>query len=326
MLRPHSISSSARKGFTLIELLVATTVFLVITGLLMSILSQASNVWQSGSQKIAAFQNARLAFERVTRQLSQATLNTYWEYDDPNNPQRYIRKSELHFRTGPNLLGTASHAVFFQSPAQRSGDRAKFGRLNRLLNGCGFFIDYVDDDIPTPFQEKVTSRKRFRLMQWTQNTEELLVSDPGATDPDDWYHNARTEASVVADNVIALLIEPRLPPNEPRPSGWVHSYDYDSRAGAMGTNQPLKQHQLPPVLQVVMIAIDAKTAERLGDDLKDTIDSAMQGLFTTADPNEEGKALSADLAALEGALQANGIRYQIFESAVALKEAKWSRK
>ena len=305
------------------EMLVAMGMLVMLLTLVFSIVSQTSSVWQSSSQKVAAFQSARSGFERLVSELSQATLNTYWAYDDPNNPQKYVRQSELHFRTGPKLLGTSSHAVFFQAPASRTQDHANFGGLERLLNGCGFFIDYVTDEVPSALATRITPRNRFRLMQWTQNTENLAVYNPSLA-PEAWFQQARTEALPIADNVIALILWPKLSDRDSVTAGWTDSYEYDSRAGSLAS-QPVRMNQLPPIVNVIMVAIDARSADRLGDSLKTVIDSAMDGLFDTLSTSDPRQNIQDDLAELEIRLKAEGISYRIFESAVPLREARWSK-
>lgn len=301
----------------------ASAVLVMMLGLVLSIVNQTSSVWRTSSQKIAAFQGARAGFERLIRQLSQATLNTYWAYNDPNSPTKYVRQSELHFRTGPQLLGTTSHAVFFQAPASRTGQPESFGGLERLLNGCGFFIDYVDDEVPSALSGRLTPQKRFRLMQWVQNTENLKVYD-SAYGGDTWFQQAKTEALPIADNVIALILWPRLSEQDTVTTDWTDSYEYDSRAGTPA-NQPVKMNQLPPVVNVVMVAIDANSAERLKGTLKSDIDGALGGLFASLNTSTPRESIQTDLAELERRLRAKKIDYRIFESAVPLREARWSK-
>ena len=80
-------------GFTILELLVATAVLSLILVVMLSLITQTSSVWRSSSARIEAFQSARRGFENLTRSLEQATLNTYWDYDNPSNPTIYRRKS-----------------------------------------------------------------------------------------------------------------------------------------------------------------------------------------------------------------------------------------
>lgn len=305
------------------EMLVASAVLVLLLVLVLSIVSQTSSIWRSSSQKIASFQGSRAGFERLVRQLSQATLNTYWAYDDPNSPLKYVRQSELHFRSGPNLLGTSSHAVFFQAPASRTEDQNSFGGLERLLNGCGFFIDYVDDDVPSGLQDRIASKKLFRLMQWIQNTEDLSVYD-SAAGKEAWFQNARQEALPIADNVIALILWPRLSDKDLNTPGWADSYEYDSRAGQL-VSQPAKMNQLPPIIDAVMVAIDSASVNRLGGRLKTAVDSCLDGLFQNLNAADPRNSIRDDLNELESRLKAQAIDYRVFESSIPLREARWSK-
>ena len=124
MRRPYFYNS--RAGFTILEVMVASAVFVLLLGLLMSTISQTSTVTRRATEKVSAFQGARSAFELLTSKLSQATMNSYWDYDSPTTPTKYIRKSELHFVVGPAgqtpLPGTSGtgQAVFFQAPGGAS--------------------------------------------------------------------------------------------------------------------------------------------------------------------------------------------------------------
>ena len=91
MRRPYFYSS--RAGFTILEVMVASAVFVLLLGLLMSTISQTSTVTRRATEKVSAFQGARSAFELITSKLSQATMNSYWDYDSPTTPTKYIRKS-----------------------------------------------------------------------------------------------------------------------------------------------------------------------------------------------------------------------------------------
>lgn len=318
-----------RDAFTIVEILVGTAVLMLILVLALSIVSQTTSVWKTSAQSIAAFQSARTSYERLTRAVSQATLNTYWEYDDPNNPQRYIRKSELHFRTAPNLLGTLSHAIFFQAPSSRTGNATEYGGLERLLNGCGFFISFGPEEVPGLFNSKVKPKNRFRLMQWVQKTEDLQVyayngTSGGTVPADDWFKTATSEAVPVGDNIIALVLWPKLPDTDIPPDGWTDSYEYDSRAGTL-VNQPVKMNQMPPILNVVMVAIDNRSAERLGDSQETTIKTITSGLFGNLSGNNAADKIKSDLNQLEERLRSKNIDYRVFESSVLLRESKWSK-
>jgi len=196
----HGVSA-----FTLLELLVS----MVVVGILMLILVQTttstSNLWRGTTDKIKSFQNARTAFDAITQTLSQATLNTFYEYYDAAGkkytgqsgfvPAVYYRCSELHFVSGPaaSLLAGVSrggnvsgaypqfcpgHAVFFQSPLGYTQDPAP-GALNLdgALNAIGYFVEFGSDQdfLPSFLTGSMTPRYRYRLMQLFQPTEDMAV-------------------------------------------------------------------------------------------------------------------------------------------------------
>ena len=104
---------------------------------------------------MAEFRQARDGFDAISRRLSQATLNTYWDYDDPNVPTRYIRQSELRFLSGPTegLAGATgggrrwpTHGLFFQAPLGVSQPGAdELTGMTTLLNSWGYFIEFGSD-------------------------------------------------------------------------------------------------------------------------------------------------------------------------------------
>jgi uncharacterized protein (TIGR02599 family) len=195
----------ARRAFTLLELLVS----MVVVGFLMLILVQTttstSNLWRGTTDKIKSFQNARSAFEGITQSLSQATLNTYYEYYDVSGnrysgqggftPAICDRASELHFVSAPSaklLAGitrngspsgpysslSPGHAIFFQSPLGYSRDPdSSVVNLDNTLNALGFFVEFGSDQdfLPLFLKDAVNPRYRYRLMQFFQPSEEMAV-------------------------------------------------------------------------------------------------------------------------------------------------------
>ena len=130
-------------AFTLIELLVSLTVLVLLVTILASLLRSAQDVLVRTTGQIQKFQDAREAFESVTRRLSQVTLNTYWDYDNPNRPTKYIRQSELRFLSGdaPTIINGAGnvdpavspgHAIFFQAPLGGVNDRTDYSGREAL--------------------------------------------------------------------------------------------------------------------------------------------------------------------------------------------------
>jgi len=320
-------SKNCRRAFTLVELLVATGILILILGVMFSMISQTSNVWRTSSARIEAFQSARRAFDTLTRTLEQATLNTYWDYDDPNNPVAYKRKSELHFlitasgTTGtPKIPGTpgAGQAIFFQAPLNRTATTgiAGYENLTGLINACGFYVEYGSDSAWLPPHAATQARERFRLMQWMQNTESLTVYGKAGNA---WIASDAADVFPVADNVIALIIWPKEEGDPTTPV--LNSYSYDSRSDARSS----AINQLPPVLKIALVAIDETSAVRLGSALQTTVTTCMAGLFESppigSNPRDQ---FSEDIKTLGDRLTNKSINYRSFVTAVPMREAKWS--
>lgn len=303
--------------------MVAAVVFSLILTMLLGVISQTSAVTQSASQKISAFQGARAAFDIIARNVSQATLNAYWDYDKLPSPTRYLRKSELHFLIGnagvspfPGTPGSGQ-AMFFQAPSGLTEDSAQYGGLETLLNAMGYFVEYrQQEDLPPPFAA-TDPVYRYRLMQAIQPTENLAVYD--GTTGDVWIDDVADEASPIAENVICLIVWPRRSP-EDDPDGLALSTDfaYDSRLDALANPQPDTANQLPPTVQLTIVAIDEKSAARLcvGSTPPGEIANALRGLFQSA------SSYTADLETLEEKLATERINFRTFSVTVPIRESK----
>lgn len=165
------------RAFTLIEMLVSMAVLMLIMLLLFQTISSSSTLWTRTTGKVQAFQAARAAFESMTRNLTQASLQNYYGYADSSGnpvplinpsfklsgggnvkrnkiPTKYLRASELHFVSGPaaELLGqagqsglvTSGDAVFFQAPIGFSD--GSYQTRPGLLNICGYYVQFERDD------------------------------------------------------------------------------------------------------------------------------------------------------------------------------------
>ena len=121
-----SLSRSAT-GFSLVELLVSMTILTAIMLLFVGILDQTQKTWNYAEGQISQFREARVAFDLMTKSISQATLNTYYEQVDKNGdgvPEDYIPKSELHFITmRAEDLRPGSRTSSRSAPARRFSSR-----------------------------------------------------------------------------------------------------------------------------------------------------------------------------------------------------------
>jgi uncharacterized protein (TIGR02599 family) len=311
-------------GFTILELLVATAVMSLVLVLLLTVIGQAGSVTRGATEKISAFQGARSAFQRMEETLGQATLAGYWDYDNPVNPSRYLRKSDLHFVVGgagtgvfPGTAGTGQ-AVFFQFPGGRTG-RGHLEGLVDMLNACGYFIVYGDDGWPAPFPSG-GGTYRYRLMQSQQSAEELGVLDRSGGDLA-WISGLAAEAAPIADNVIYLMVWPRRSPVEDVEGGdLTGDFSYDTRTGAFDDPQPETGHQLPPVVQLTIVALDEASAARVCTTSSPpaVVSGAFAGLFENASQTQ----FELDLATLESRLAGANLGFRVFTTLVPIRESK----
>jgi uncharacterized protein (TIGR02599 family) len=295
-------------GFSLIEVLVASTILAILVILLSSATGSLLNILRNAHAKIDQYSAARAGFDQICSTLSQATLNTYWDYDNPANPTDYVRKSDLHFLIETSANG---HAVFFQAPLARTGNAVSTG----LLNAVGFWVEFGGDSQWKP--SHVQEQFRFRLMQGIQPSESLAVF---ATADGSWTNAVKTIPDVgfpIASNVLALILWPRLPvAQDPEGNDLSGNFEYDSRQGSA-----IQKAQLPPSVQVTMIVTDETSAARL------TSGSAAPVAITSAFANrfQDVTNFDADLEAVRAALTAAKVNHLVLSSSVTLRESKWSK-
>ncbi|MEZ0387478.1 MAG: Verru_Chthon cassette protein C [Verrucomicrobium sp.] len=356
--QPRLLASGA---FTLVEVLMSVTILSLIMTLLVNTLAVTQKVYSSAQSRVEQYREARVAFESITRRLSQATLNTYWDYNNPEAPTRYVRQSELHFVSGPastllnqtGLQSKLTHAVFFQAPMGVADD-ASYQELNSSLNAWGYYLSYEEDATlgtrPSFLGTRVTARRRCRLMEFRQPTERLKVYAPPGGVPSGfkgqttatfaattaWFNSSaivRDETVTppllvsrpLAENIIALVVSARSP--VPAGSTTAHDYDvapdylYDSRmflTSSSGATAAQSRHQLPPTVQVTMVALDEASASRYERDTGSTAELVDTTWFKEASHHE------ADISALSTRLAELKLNFQVFTTTVPIRAAKWS--
>ncbi|MEZ0295332.1 MAG: Verru_Chthon cassette protein C [Candidatus Methylacidiphilales bacterium] len=330
-------------GFTLIEVMVATAIVAIMLSLLIMTMGQLSDVWRKSSAKIESFQSARLAFDLITRNMSQATLNTYLDYDDRTRPTRYLRRSELQFvclkassslpsggkAPGVEYSGTS---VFFQAPCAYTAKPADYGGMDQGLNACGYFIDF-GPDVTKPSHATGPDRYRYRLMQLLVPVEKNKIyslyppTAAGLANSTQyaWFQDfvnltAPTDrcAHPVSDNIILLLVQPMDPA---QPALFQSSYEYNSRADATSNPQSVKANQLAPIMGVTLVAIDETSAGRMtnGSTVPEIIGDALDTRFINP------AQLETDLKDMETFLIKKNVNYRIFRTFIPMRESKWTK-
>lgn len=372
-------------GFTLVELLVSMTVIAI----MLVVLSQMTNALRTTisrtTSQLEEFRGARNAFETMTRRIGQATLNAYDDLD-PTVPSStgvagssYVRASELRFRSGPasdlfagvgGTIGTLSHpshAIFFQAPLGVSNPPSTstapdYTGLDRLLNTCGYYIEWNSDlRQRPPFLANLTppipERYRFRLMELIEPSDKLSVYKytsglkTGATPPQtkswtytglEWFQNALLDdrsatppviapVHVVAENIILLVLLPMVSPKDatlPVAGGDVDgtstdlapAYSYDSTTA---NHKPDIRNKLPPLVYVLMVAVDEKSFARY---LAQTGSTAYPGtalgldniLNSDSSYDKRLGPVNGDVTKVTAKLAGLHIDYRIFTAAIPL--------
>ena len=191
-------------AFTLVELLVSITFLVILMLVVTQVIGIVQRTWVRANSRVSQFREARQAFDLITNNLSQATLNTYWTTNlttittdklggTIQAPTKgYQRQSELHFICGPTaqVLPAAGgnnypgHAVFFQAPlgvvnlVPATGDMVNTANMVNLLCGRGYFVEWGSDKTfrpkflnQQPYSTTVPERNRLRLMEYSPTAE-----------------------------------------------------------------------------------------------------------------------------------------------------------
>ncbi len=326
--------SDSQGAFTLLEVLVAFAVFSL---LLTALLTITSRVTALISAPQPSFQEARTAFETMNRILSQAVLNTYWDYDSIQNPRKYLRASELHFVVGAggtltSMNGVSGSAVFCQAPLGVTGN-GSFKARAALLNNVGFYVQKsASKDTPGFVGLAPAETAASRLWMFLEPAEEtrtlsVFNGDAQSKSRLDWLADGlqrQDNHHILANNVALLLIRCSY---RDANGNTVVSYAYDSRpkddAWKTAGKQPVEMHQFPEALQLTLIALDERTAQFLREHANYELIPSDRDLFVDAADYAE------DIAALKQYFDSRPfggrlLGYRIFEATVDIGSAKWS--
>lgn len=301
----------------------ATAVLALLLAITLATFNQTIATLGQASSKASSFQTARTAFDLMSKTISQATLNTYWDYYDAGGARRteanasafipaaYGRASDLPFVVQQNE--TYGQSVVFAAPGSRDASSGRQGTQG-LLNLCSYAVRFGSDQSFRPSSYTGPISYRYRLMQAVQPRDDGVVvfSNTGTN----WISGVTARELPVAANVIALIIWPRLSPLEdPDGTKLSSNYQYDSLGGPA-----LQLAQLPPVLQVTMVVIDEVSANRLisGTTPPSAIENALSNRFLVV------AKYDSDLKDLQADLLKAGIKYELFTTAIPIRESKWS--
>ena len=345
-------------GFSLIEMLTAMTILSVLMLLMTTLLDQVQRSWTFGENRISQFREARVAFDLMTKNMSQSSMNTYWDYefdDDTNEIKKYRKRTELHFYSTEaekiaSRLGlsgrTSGHAVFFQAPL---GYSVKYRNLNNLFNGRGYLVVHGSDAAFRPSFVDV-DRYRFRLMEFRPPAEfnqvfqdaidELGDGNSGEQKFEDWWNQGLTAVgggkfedhlNPLAENIILLVATPM----DSISSQGDDRYDTSSTIAPeyeFNSNEPVSQEfgqQVPPLIKVTMVAIDESTAVRLTEENGPAMPQIIPpNLFKRVNEfnSDVGKLIEYFNEHNRDSNQYSRINYRVFSTVVMLRASKWVTK
>lgn len=344
------IHRCSRRAFSLIELMVAMGILSILMLMLTVLLDQVQESWRYSESRLSQFREARVAFDIVTKNLGQASLNTYWDLEDEDGDglvDRYFRTSELHFLNmeARDLGGTATqepvgHAVFFQAPL---GFSSEYRNLNNLFNGRGYFVAFGSDVNFRPSFVRSAEKFRYRLFEFRPPAEANQIFEDGAQERlqgesqifSEWFRQGidgigsgdfEDHLNPLAENIVTLIVSPRDSLSSSTGGGRsdtfseiAPNYVYDSNENVTtGDNlQSPTAQQVPPLVRVTMVAIDETSAVRLEDG---TTRPAIvdNNLFRNTANYEQ------DLETLVEYLNEEEINHKVFSSMVMLRSGKWS--
>lgn len=353
-----------RQAFTLVEVLVSMTVLLILLLISAQVIGTVQSTWTASNARVGQFREARTAFDIITRNLSQATLNTYVDYDtsyltdatglSTAAPSQYLRKSDLRFVTGEAsaLLQSGGggamspgHAVFFQAPLGVSHTPAYVG-LDRLLCGRGYFVQYTSDEFFRPgILPPGLPRFRYRLMEFSPPAEKNMIykavsATPGTNSVagSEWFADAGVAKATeetdedrgltrpIADNIVALIIAPQVDnnTNSNKPSD-SFNLTFQYDSALAGNGQGQgNQHRLPSLVKVVLVAIDERTAEQLSQRTDPSTPPFGTEISGLLTPGGDQINLNQKLEDIAKVLRDQRVNYRIFSATVSLRGAKWS--
>ena len=150
-----------------------------------------------------------------------------------------------------------------------------------------------------------------------------------------WPNFSTRPVRPIGENIVALVLLPMLSQYDQAatpshgaysPSSLAPNYAYDSTSTSQSDPNLDPKNQLPPVIQVTMVAVDEASYKRF-QGTSATMPAALlvtsSTVFQTAGPDNTG--YTQDMQSLQDNLRANHLNYRVFSSNVSIEGAKWSR-
>lgn len=235
---------------------------------------------------------------------------------------------------------------------------SNFRNLSSTLNAVGYYVEFSDENdvnsgtVPK-FMGRLPASWRYRLMELNEPSQNLSVymTTGGLgiyNGPTSWFNkplevaaspNITPPTFPIAENIVALIIRPKVsnPSRDPQaalPVEIASKYAYDTKAYLSYLQPPPfppspdidpntgarpSKNQLPPLVQVTLVAIDSPSGLRLANRYGATAPPLVdQSLFFDV------TRYDSDLGKMEANLDAQKLNYRVFVADVSLPGAKWS--
>jgi uncharacterized protein (TIGR02599 family) len=340
-------------AFTLVEVLVSMVILAMMMLIITSVISQAQRSWKAASSRVSQFREARLAFDTITRNLRQASMDAhrqfiwgkdYYSTDPLAPPDGSARTADLGIKfaeaknlvSGGNEKNLPGHAVVFQAPLGKtnlgtastgSGDGSPgdpaFDNLKSLLCVRGYFVQFGTDAsfLPEGLGSRLQAKNRYRLFEYQPTAEKNAVYTVNRGQ--EWAQislsDAVNEIRPVAENILMLAFAVSFaePSENSKPSlagDTAGKLQYGY--DSYNASDPALKHRLPRYVQVIMIAMDEESAARLEQKSGGSPPDSVgaSGAQFTSPDRLYGE--SGDLAKVRNYMDEARLNYRIFSASV----------
>jgi uncharacterized protein (TIGR02599 family) len=249
-------------------------------------------------------------------------------------------------------------AVFFQAPFGQSispqkaiggATKVEHSHLTQTLNAWGFFVQKTSDARERPSflndqPDLAPTRDRYRLYEFRQPTSELPLfkMEPGGSNlsapkplldglssPSNrgWFTEPLGKSepkdrhiSLLADNIIAIIIRPLPRPSAGQVSTNSSSYEYDSRIEDTHQDAKANRHRLPVAVQLIAVALSEDHLQHLELDVGAANGEASRVAGAIGGKFKDPANIDNDLTSLEAELSRDKIPHAIVTETVVIPE------
>jgi prepilin-type N-terminal cleavage/methylation domain-containing protein len=243
-------------GFSLIEMMIAAAIFILLCGAAFALLSLAQQRYQTESQVLNSFQEARFALDDIVRDINGAGYPSAAEFSfNPSAPQANLYASTPvawapgYWTNTACQIGTAGGGTCNPTP----GD-----------------FDLIIERNPNPSQQSTVQWTRYQLSNNTLYRGQVDKGTGAGTDPDvstsaqfvPYVQNVMNNASAAQIARFRLTYPQMFPGGNPVP---IFSYTCYTPAGprpcvsAPGYNSPVNVTDIEVTLIVMAPTVDAQT-------------------------------------------------------------------